>query len=114
MITNYRRTMSPEMRPEDARLPYLAYSADLIKNALVAQHPKIKSIIAGVQVVREQLKVPAVIDYTTEQTLEINPELISSDVSLAGYDQHISLLQAEQAVKQALEEAERQQYGLAA
>lgn len=110
MYTQPHQFTSPEVHPIAARSRLVEYSATQLKAVIILSHPELKGHLAARQVVREQMKVPEIIDYTTENRVTINPDLVSSDVSLEGYNQDRRVLDAEKAV----EEAHKEQYGLAA
>lgn len=115
MSTNYQQSMSPEMHPEHAaRFMTVKYARYGLHKSLLSM-PKFAQYLAGVQVVSEQMKVPEVIDYTVQSQPSAVLGSVSSDVSLEGFEQHKRLLQAEQALKSALEiEDNRNQYGFSA
>lgn len=115
MSTNFQQPTSPEMRPEiAARFMTVKYARYGLQKSLLTM-PKFAQFLAGAKVVNEEMKVPEVIDYTIHNQDSIDLESVSSDVSLEGFEQHKRLLQAEQALKVALDtEDYRNQYGLSA
>lgn len=100
MSTNFQQSTPEELRPEVVRLPHVRYSVVKIQEAIKTAHPEILSYIAGSQIVREELIVSKINipTSTSNQKSEINLDLVSSDVSLVGFEQHKRRLAAEQEV----------------
>ena len=112
MSTNYLQPMSPEMpREHMARFVTVKYARYGLQKTLLS-NPEFVQRLAGAQIVKQEMKVPTVIDYTVQAQPAVSLESVSNDVSLEGYEQHKRLLQAEQMLRSAFAEDDRSQYGL--
>ena len=114
MSTNYQQPTSPEMpREHMARFMTVKYARYGLHKILLS-NPEFVQRLAGVQIVRQEMKAPEVIDYTIHSQPAVDLESVSEDVSLEGFEQHKRLLQAEQLLKSAFDEDNRSQHGLSA
>ena len=111
MTSTQQQPMSPEMRPEYARIPTLSLAVEKILDVLNKTH-NIEQFISDEKATKERPFVLRAIDYTIKPQLAEITEPPTTTVSFPSSEQHHRIIQAEDEVKNAF--MKQDDYGLSA